>query len=596
MAIKKNSTVVTASTLTAPSTRVRPWCFLLLALALIWVGIARLPLIRSASVILNSDLAVDGLTLVDLVHGRWHWHFPGTPYLGIAPALLCLPTSKLFGVTPATLVIGAVLGYEFLVVSVFFLTRQVFGRSVANWSLLPLAFSSTGVLWLSSQVSGSHFFIAAWWGISLYLLYELIKDGALWKAGLLGIWSGVGLWVDSSFLYCLIGILTAFFVWKLGPGSRIQRFLRASLLTLGLASGGLLLLAGYRTDPYDAYANQHQTLLSLNTQGRIDWKLASKVGHQNLSAFALECVPRLVTGYWFVTTPGIEGIRSIRGLQTESEIESLKALTRRQDLPHWNLIAIAVSSLGFLMLACAVYEVINHEPMADHDQAPHDLLFQAMITTSFLIIGSFLSKSTIIGSESYRYLTLLLVPYSVGTGLWFERLSRTSTQGLTLSRILAATIMSVFTVDLAAGYGHVGLLGTAQPNGQVVRQDPAEIWLKDHPEAEAIFGSYWDVYRLSFLTGGRVKGVPYPDEPNRFPESTDWRKDDRPSILLARDTARGRFYHKLAQREGAKLLAEWPGLWILDWPVNQPARPKLPAPQEPAAPPDELQKPGSNVP
>ncbi len=34
----------------------------------------------------------------------------------------------------------------------------------------------------------------------------------------------------------------------------------------------------------------------------------------------------------------------------------------------------------------------------------------------------------------------------------------------------------------------------------------------------AIFGDYWDVYRLSFLTGGRVAGVPLPVYPDRFPE------------------------------------------------------------------------------
>ena len=34
---------------------------------------------------LDSDLAVDGLTLLEATRGHWRWHYPGTPYMGIAP-------------------------------------------------------------------------------------------------------------------------------------------------------------------------------------------------------------------------------------------------------------------------------------------------------------------------------------------------------------------------------------------------------------------------------------------------------------------------------------------------------------------------------
>jgi hypothetical protein len=32
-----------------------------------------------------------------------------------------------------------------------------------------------------------------------------------------------------------------------------------------------------------------------------------------------------------------------------------------------------------------------------------------------------------------------------------------------------------------------------------------------------LLGDYWDVYKISFLSGGTVGGVPYPMYPNRFP-------------------------------------------------------------------------------
>jgi hypothetical protein len=31
-----------------------------------------------------------------------------------------------------------------------------------------------------------------------------------------------------------------------------------------------------------------------------------------------------------------------------------------------------------------------------------------------------------------------------------------------------------------------------------------------------VFGGYWDVYRIAFLSGGRIRGIPYPFYPNRF--------------------------------------------------------------------------------
>src|SRR5262249_16528223 len=36
-------------------------------------------------------------------------------------------------------------------------------------------------------------------------------------------------------------------------------------------------------------------------------------------------------------------------------------------------------------------------------------------------------------------------------------------------------------------------------------------------DATHVFGGYWDVYRIAFLSGGRVAGIPFPMYPNRFP-------------------------------------------------------------------------------
>src|SRR5262249_19192717 len=48
-------------------------------------------------------------------------------------------------------------------------------------------------------------------------------------------------------------------------------------------------------------------------------------------------------------------------------------------------------------------------------------------------------------------------------------------------------------------------------------QDPALDWLRAHPGVRDVFGGYWDVYRLSFLTGGEGPGMPYPGLPEPVP-------------------------------------------------------------------------------
>ena len=36
------------------------------------------------------------------------------------------------------------------------------------------------------------------------------------------------------------------------------------------------------------------------------------------------------------------------------------------------------------------------------------------------------------------------------------------------------------------------------------------------PDVSHVFGGYWDVYKMAFLSGGRVVGIPFPMYPNRF--------------------------------------------------------------------------------
>src|ERR1700743_1898179 len=90
------------------------WPWFALALALGWAAVVRIPLVVNAPVHLDSDLAVDGLTLREAVHGHWRWHYPGTPYMGTLPVLLSLPQAIAWGAGPVALVGGGLGGFGLL--------------------------------------------------------------------------------------------------------------------------------------------------------------------------------------------------------------------------------------------------------------------------------------------------------------------------------------------------------------------------------------------------------------------------------------------------------------------------------------------------
>ncbi len=137
-----------------------PWLCLLAAVG--WSVLIRIPLILNAPAHLDSDLAVDGLTLLEAVQGHWRWHYPGTPYTGSPAVLLSWPQARIWGANPITLVSGGTVAQVLLMLAVFALAWRVFGRIAAIGSLWPLTFASTGVLWLSGRITGGHLLIAAW--------------------------------------------------------------------------------------------------------------------------------------------------------------------------------------------------------------------------------------------------------------------------------------------------------------------------------------------------------------------------------------------------------------------------------------------------
>ncbi len=74
---------------------------------------------------------------------------------------------------------------------------------------VPLAFSSTGMIWLSGRITGGHLLAVAWHAVAFALLYEFLGRGGVVRAVMLGLWCGLGLWNDSMGLMTLVGLVPA---------------------------------------------------------------------------------------------------------------------------------------------------------------------------------------------------------------------------------------------------------------------------------------------------------------------------------------------------------------------------------------------------
>src|SRR5271168_2694900 len=171
-----------------PPTRRVLWPWVVLGLGLCWTVLVRVPLVLNAHDHIDSDLAVDGLTLLDAVQGHWRWHYPGTPYMGILPMLTSSPQALVWGANPTTLVSGGTIIWLLVVVATFWLGARAYGLETAGWAIMPLVFSSLGTIWLSGRVTGGHLLTLVWHTGAFLGLYGCLTRGGSPRAAVLGLW------------------------------------------------------------------------------------------------------------------------------------------------------------------------------------------------------------------------------------------------------------------------------------------------------------------------------------------------------------------------------------------------------------------------
>ena len=544
--------------------RLVPWLCLLAAVC--WSILLRVPLIQNAPAHLDSDLAVDGLTLQEAVAGHWRWHYPGTPYTGIGSVLLSWPQARIWGAGPMTLVSGGTVAHVLLIAAVFTLAWRVFGRSVAIGSLMPLTFASTGVLWLAGRITGGHLLIVAWSAAAWLLLHETwVRRG--WRPAIvLGFWCGLGVYLDSMFVLTLAGLafagLIAVVVESFSGRSNARgelsgkerrswlvRLAQGLALVLAFLAGAAPRAIGQWVEPYDAYNEQ------------FSWNLDSPLLAEHFRVLLLECLPRLVAGH---RLPGLEADPDPALMGTGAPIQ--KSTTSREAFRCWTLL-LTILALG---LFAGALLALGATALNGRAIGPR-IIATGMLASALGVTAGFLLNRNIFNSDNYRYLVLLLIPWAIGCGLVLRGAVRLGGPARWGGVALALALAALFTSDAAAWYRRLGWIDERLV---LIRQridDPALRWLGNHPEIRSIFGGYWDVYRLSFLSAGKVKGVPFPFFPNRFPEWSSGLPGGRPETLLARRSPEGQLFLTRALRQGGTVLYREGGLTIVTWPWSMPA-------------------------
>jgi hypothetical protein len=521
------------------------WTYLLLSLAIVWIGIVRVPLIVNARNHLDSDLAVDGITLRETLRGHWRWHYPATPHIGIPPLLYSLPQALIWGTNPVTLVSGGTVAYAGLVVATFALTWVAFGRTVALWGLLPLTFSSTGAIWLSGRITGGHLSAVIWHSIAFLLLYQTLVRGGRKYAIALGLWCGLGLYIDSMVLLTLAGLVPAAIVSWWRSGRSRGGLVAAALFALGFLAGLAPREIGARVDPHSAYS---QRFLS---------DLDSRVLLSHVRLLGLDCLPRLITGH------------RLPDLQSDPSPSGLAGPGPNNGPRDTNRLSIAVTVVILVLFLASVRALADPESTRG-DQAAAAVRL-GLLSSGAATLIAFVICRDIFNADNYRYLVDLLVPWSIGFGLVMRSLVHMGRIGLAVAVLCGATVAGLMTLDTGRWYHQFGWIDSNGRPIQVAVPDPALAWLDAHREIDSFLSGYWDAYRLTFLANRPVRGIPYPTFPDRFPEWSRGLPGGHPQVVIGR-RFQGRPFIDQALQSRGRLLERGDGFYIFSWPVNETRR------------------------
>lgn len=498
---------------------------LILATALRW------PMIVRAERHMDSDLAVDGLTLRDLLEdGHWRWHYPGTPHIGTMPVLFSMPAAMFWGGdSPSSLVFAGLICNLLIVAGLFFLVREYCGGTSAIIACLILASGGLGQVWLSSRVTGGHLLAAAWSVWSWFFWTRIVKSQSTKQWFAFGFFCSLGLWNDSLFMLSLMGLGAASLIasWVLRKEVHIRRRLSQALAFLIILPFWPVLNRNLG-DGYNAYGSQFEITTD------------PEVLRNHTRLLVLECLPRLLLG------------RTLKGGTTEIQLTHLKPAdwlsSDQAGVVVWVLMAFFL--MPILLRLKTAGNATHRNDQSSNAREIWMCVWLGHILTAVATIAAFRFNLHIYNADNYRYL-VLLIPMA---GMFFGVLAEIGPT-MVLRRMILTCLACFLATDVFLWQRANGFRDTNPPPMEPGLQE----MLQEGLLQSTFQADYWEVYRGLYLANRPIsQGRPFGFFPDRFPKKSPKNPDQ---IVIGKSPTSLQMLQQ-ARQQGASLKFRYRGFEV----------------------------------
>ncbi|MCC6614641.1 MAG: glycosyltransferase family 39 protein [Anaerolineae bacterium] len=450
------------------SSRHRAW--IMLGIVLVVAVFGRALLLLSDSVSFHSDEAIVGLMARHILAGDRPTFFFGQAYMGSLDAWLVALGFQLLGESVATIRIVQSLLYLLVVASAYSAAWVLSRRTIiATVTALTFAIASPLLALYTTATLGGYNETLIFGHLTVALGFTARRDGrdVLWRWGALGLIVGLGWWTNALIaVYALpVAVYLLYRLWRDKKGQR------ASLTPILIALLGLVIGSA----PWWVYALQ-------NDLTPIRFFLPDLFGGREVVGAVIPIVSfgTRLAGLLLFGLPAVAGMR----YPWAGDYFALPV----------GLVVIAIFLMALVRIAREPR--LPEKDRQLHPGAPALLLGIVLVMLLLFLVTRFASD------PSGRYFLPLTLPFGVALGVLVASMPR---------RAIAITLAALPLTYFAAGQ----IVAASTPPGfttQFVAQthvpntDDARLieWLDEH-DIEHGYTTYWQSFRLAFLSGERLQ-------------------------------------------------------------------------------------------
>jgi hypothetical protein len=439
-------------------------------------------------------------------HGEHPIFFYGQAYMGSLEAYIGALLFKIFGVSVFSVRLGLIPFFALFLVCIYFLTRLLYNRPLALFTLVILSLGSSDIVPRQLKAIGGYpevvFFAAFIFLVASKLAltsqpsrhrHIQLQRGLLYAS--LGFMTGLALWVDQLILpfIATAALLLLLFCTR-------ELFSRAGLYTLlGIIIGALPLIYYNLTSPFD-----HNSLAVL-----------LKLQHAGLDELAANHIPRIqqLVGAFLVSLPMVTSFQLLCPVAHLPMFGPGTAQTLQCTLLQGGW------SLGYCTLWISAVLLAGYTLWQLWRQQPHTWSFTERQTTIkecarlLLLLSAALSfalyalspGAALYPTTNTRYLICMLVATpALLWPLWHDfDLHRAAIQYRWLCSFILRVGLLLLIVAMFAG-GTVNIVKDIPDAQATYATQQALIDHLEHIGATRIYSEYWTCYRLAFQSDEHI--------------------------------------------------------------------------------------------